>query len=85
MEGFKTTAPVMQTLGVDCLPAPFEDTSTSGVKYIGWAPLGVSESDNGWRIMKETTTSGVIKREYPNGSMDFAFAWTNRTSYNYGR
>lgn len=85
MEGFKTTAPTIQSLGVDYLPAPFEDTSISGVKYIGWAPLGVSESDNGWRIMRETTESGVIKREYPNGSMGFEFSWENRASYNYGR
>ena len=85
MEGFKTTAPVMQTLGVDWMPEPFEDTSTEGVKYVGWAPLGVGESDAGWRIMKETTADGVTKREYANGSMDFAFAWASRKSYSYGR
>ena len=85
MERCKTTAPVMQTLGVDWMPAPFEDTSVSGVKYIGWAPLGVEESESGWCIMKETTTGGVTKREYANGSMDFAFSWTNRASYTYSR
>lgn len=85
MEVFKKTAPVVQTLGVDSLPAPFEDTSTSGVKYTGWAPLGVTEEEVGWRIMRETTVSGVVKREYPNGSMDFAFAWSERAKYNYGR
>lgn len=85
MEVFKTTAPVMQTLGVDCLPAPFEDTSTSGVRYVGWAPLGVSESDEGWRIMKETTANGITKREFPNGSDAFEFAWAQRVNYNYSR
>lgn len=85
MEGFKTTAPVMQTLGVDFLPEPFEDTSTPGVRYVGWAPLSVSESDSGWRIMKETTKDGIIKREYAQGSMDFAFIWANRASYTYSR
>ena len=35
--------------------------------------------------MRETTESGVIKREYPNGSMGFEFSWENRASYNYGR
>lgn len=85
MEVFKKTAPVVQTLGVDSLPEPFEDTSTAGVKYTGWAPLGVAEGEAGWRIVRETATGGIVKREYPNGSMDFAFAWSDRGSYNYGR
>ena len=31
MNGFKTTAPVVQSLGVSWLPAPFEDKSNEGV------------------------------------------------------
>lgn len=85
MEGFKKTAPVVQGLGVDYLPAPFEDKSNEGTTYYGWAPLGVSENENEWRIMKETTNSGIIKREYAQGSMEFKFAWSERANYNYSR
>ena len=48
MNGFKTTAPVVQSLGVSWLPAPFEDKSNEGVTYYGWAPLGVAENEKGW-------------------------------------
>ena len=85
MEGFKTTAPVVQGLGVDYLPAPFEDKSNEGVTYYGWAPLGVAENEKGWRIMRETTHSGIIKREYAQGSMEFKFAWSERVNYTYSR
>lgn len=85
MEGFKTAAPVVQGLGVDYLPAPFEDKSNEGVIYYGWAPLGVAENEKGWRIMRETTHSGTIKREYAQGSMEFKFAWSERANYTYSR
>ena len=85
MKGFKTTAPVVQPLGVEWLPAPFEDASTAGVVIYGWAPLGVDENEEGWRLMKETTENGITKREYPNGSMDFNFKWSERANYTYAR
>ena len=85
MNGFKTTAPVVQSLGVSCLPAPFEDKSNEGVTYYGWAPLGVAENEKGWRIMRETNDSGTIKREYAQGSMEFEFSWSERKNYTYSR
>ena len=87
MNEFKTTAPVVQPLGVSSLPEPYIDRSeeTNGVVYYGWAPLGVDEADEGWRLMKETTSEGVTKREYPYGSMEFKFKWSERANYSYGR
>lgn len=85
MEDFKTSAPTMQILGVNYLPEPFVDESTTGVKIYGWAPIGVSTSDDGWRLMKETVADGITKREYPNGSMAFQFNWDNRSLYYYKR
>lgn len=82
-----TDAPVVKMLGVDELPAPYVDRSDedSGVVIYGWAPSNVGESDNGWRIMKEVTENKVTKCLYPNGSMAFAFAWSERSNYTYGR
>ena len=80
-----TTAPVIKTLGVDELPAPFVDASTQGTTYYGWAPIGIDEGENGWRLMKETVTNSITKREYAECSMDFKFSWTDRATYNYSR
>lgn len=86
MENYKVTAPVVQPLGVSWLPAPFEDRSQEDEVIYGWAPLGVDETDEGWRLMKETTdSSGITTRLYPNGSMDFKFKWSERNNYEYGR
>lgn len=85
MDEFKTTAPVYKNFGVDMIPAPFEDTSVPDTKYIGWAPIGVGENDQGWLIMREKTEDGITKREYANSKMEFNCKWTERTSYSYGR
>jgi hypothetical protein len=77
-------APLVKTFE-EYLPAPFEDVVSASVKYYGWAPLGVGEGDEGWRIMRESVTGNVTKREYAEGSMEFKFAWSQRTSYNYSR
>ena len=85
MEVTKKTAPVVQLLGTNWMPEPFVDESTQDTTYYGWAPLGVGESENGWRIMRKKKEDGVTKCEYPNGSMDFVFNWTDRSNYDYGR
>lgn len=83
MKENKKTAPVVQTLN-EYLPQPFVDEA-GDVTYYGWAPLGTAEDDKGWRIMREKKDGTVTKREYANGSMDFAFAWSERANYNYTR
>lgn len=87
MEVTKKTAPVVQLLGTNWMPEPFVDKSEeeSGIIYYGWAPLGVQEGENSWRIMKQVTESDVTKCLYPNGSMEFEFNWTDRAGYDYGR
>lgn len=84
MEISKKTAPIVQTFS-EYLPEPFIDEISSNEKYYGWAPMGTSEDDEGWRIMKEEKTGTVTKRTYAQGTMDFVSSWTDRTSYNYSR
>lgn len=87
MESNVTTAPVYRGLGINKFPFAHVDESVSGVKYYGWpaAPSGVDAADAQWRIMKETTANGITKREFPNGSDAFEFAWAQRANYNYSR
>lgn len=84
MTNYDVKAPVVQTLGVDALPAPFVDEQDDAT-YYGWAPMGVNEDEEKWRIMRVKKTSTVTKSEYANGSMNFCFAWSNRLSYTYSR
>lgn len=84
MRDFKTEAPVVKTFE-EFLPQPFVDTASATETYYGWAPLGVSEDEEGWRIMKEKKVGTVIKREYAEGSMEFKFIWSERTNYRYSR
>lgn len=80
----KTGAPVMRTF-YEYLPEPFIDEASEGVKYVGWAPIGTEEDEEGWRIMRETKTGTVTKREYAQGTMGFTSAWSERLNYRYSR
>lgn len=84
MEVSKKDAPIVRTFS-EYLPEPFIDEVSANEKYYGWAPMGTAETDNGWRIMKETKSGTVTKREYAQGTMDFISAWSERTTYNYSR
>ena len=53
MEVTKKDAPIVRTFS-EYLPEPFIDEVSADEKYYGWAPMGTAETDNGWRIMKET-------------------------------
>lgn len=79
----KTDAPIVRTFG-EYLPEPYID-ETNNTKYYGWAPLGVSEDEAGWRIMRETKSGSVTRREYAQGTMGFVSAWSRRTTYKYSR
>lgn len=84
MKEVKTNAPIVRTFG-EYLPEPFVDASTEDTTYYGWAPMGTSEDENGWRIMRKKTESGVTKCEYAQGTMDFVSAWSERENYTYSR
>lgn len=84
MNSVKTDAPIVRTFK-EYLPDPFIDEESDSVKYYGWAPMGVSEDEEGWRIMRETKDGTVTKREYAQGTMDFVSVWSKRTSYLYSR
>lgn len=80
----KTKFPVFESL-TEHLPQPFVDEVSATEKYYGWAPLGVSETQEAWRIMKEIKVGNVTKRLYAQGSMEFSFSWAKRTQYSYSR
>ena len=84
MNSKKTDAPVVRTFS-EYLPEPYIDEVSDSEKYYGWAPMGTSEDEDGWRIMRETKDGTVTKREYAQGTMDFVSAWSKRTSYVYSR
>jgi hypothetical protein len=85
MDNFKETAPVVRTY-YEYLPEPFIDGDNPNFpNYVGYAPLGVRTSDAKWRIVKYNTNGTVREALYPQGSMDFAFVWDDRETYNYGR
>lgn len=84
MNSKKTDAPVVRTFS-EYLPEPYIDEVSDSVKYYGWAPMGTSEDEDGWRIMRETKEGTVTKCEYAQGTMDFVSAWSKRTSYVYSR
>lgn len=84
MNSKKTDAPVVRTFS-EYLPEPYIDEVSDSIKYYGWAPMGTSEDEDGWRIMRETKDGTVTKREYVQGTMDFVSAWSKRTSYVYSR
>lgn len=84
MNSKKTDAPVVRTFS-EYLPEPYIDEVSDSVKYYGWAPMGTSEDEDGWRIMRETKEGTVTKREYAQGTMDFVSVWSKRTSYVYSR
>ncbi len=84
MKANKTDAPVVKTFS-EYMPEPYIDEASDGVKYYGWAPMGTSEDEDGWRIMRETKEGNVTKREYAQGTMSFVSAWSKRTSYVYSR
>jgi hypothetical protein len=84
MNSKKTDAPVVRTFS-EYLPEPYIDEVSDSVKYYGWAPMGTSEDEDGWRIMRETKDGTVTKREYAQGTMDFVSSWSKRTSYVYSR
>lgn len=76
--------PVVTTL-YEVLPAPFVDDNGAGTKYVGYAPIGVSAAQEGWRLIKYTTVGTVTVAEYPKSSMDFKFVWDDRAGYTYSR
>lgn len=79
----KTSAPIVQTFE-EYLPAPFIDAAAEGT-YYGYAPMGTSEDEDNWRIMKEIVVGTVTKRLYAQGTMDFVSIWSQRSTYNYSR
>lgn len=80
----RTNYPVVETVS-EHLPLPFIDEVSATEKYIGYAPLGVDESTEGWRLIKEQKVGTVTKRLYAEGSDDFRFAWEKRRQYRYTR
>ena len=63
----------------------FDRTSTSNVEYIGMAASGTSATAEAWQIRAITyeTDSKPLSIKYAGGSLDYTFAWSDRTSLTY--
>lgn len=87
----RTQYPITKIFGLNELPEPYEDaflvnsTTHEGITYIGYSRLGVSEDDLEWLIIRKTVALAVTKYEYPNSSMEFNQAWSNRANLTYSR
>lgn len=51
--------------------------------YVGKADVGTLDSASSWQIARFTTTSGVLKGEYANGSVAFDQKWNDRLTLTY--
>jgi len=82
--------PVTKILGLNELPEAYiealpVDGSGNTVTYFGYSGLGVKETDNAWLIVRKTVNGNITKYEYPNSSMEFVNAWSNRATLAYSR
>lgn len=59
------------------------DNAGAGVTYFGFAAPGTAEGSAGWRISKETITSGDSSIVWADGDASFDNVWTNRASLSY--
>ena len=55
--------PIVRTLS-EAQPVPLVDNAGGGVQYLGYAALGVRESEAKWKILKVSVTGTVTKTEY---------------------
>lgn len=61
-------------------PAPIVDEVSASLSYIGYAPLGASQGDAKWKILRITKTGNVTITEYADGDMLYDNIWTSRAS-----
>lgn len=59
------------------------DDAPAGITYVGFAPVGSSESDPVWQIKKITESGTVTKVEFAEGETTFDKIWNNRASLTY--
>lgn len=73
------------------LADPIIDKVSDSLIYIGYAPIGVLETDAGWSIKKVIVVGSVTKFEYavdPDTSKPtnlYKFKWSDRATLTYSR
>lgn len=71
---------------LDSIPAPLVHDAGGGVTYIGYTKrLGIAEDTPEWHIRRITVSGGITRTEYAQGSFEFSFAWSDRTTLSYSR
>ena len=61
-----------------------EYDANNNVIYESWAPTGTTETATNWQLCKNTWVGGnLTETKFPNGSGEFAFAWSKRGDYTY--
>ena len=62
----------------------YDDVSTAGYVYLGYAPIGTAQSASAWLIKKLPTSAGqVTYAAITNGIPSTTQIWNNRTSLTY--
>jgi hypothetical protein len=56
-----------------------DDTTTPDVTYFGWAPTGMTDSEEKWCIMKMDETSGVVIL-WADGNDQYDNVWDDRAT-----
>ena len=64
----------------------YDRTSTQNVEYIGVAASGTDTTSPQWQIREITYSDDdnkIVSELYANGSADYAFKWSERTTITY--
>jgi hypothetical protein len=78
-----------QNLGAQHSPVSREFTTKLGyvngiLTYLGKVPAGSTETDPVWRIKKLIYDGTLLTDiQFPSGSTEFKFKWSDRTTYTY--
>jgi hypothetical protein len=59
------------------------DDASATTTYVGYAALGMLESEAFWKIKRLTTSGTVLKIEWADGDEYYDNIWANRASLTY--
>ncbi len=60
-----------------------EDKANANMIYVGYCPVGTSETAKGWRISRISKTGDLEKVEWAGGELSFNKKWSERTDYEF--
>jgi len=59
------------------------DIVSDTLYYLGWAELGTSDSDNGWKIRRIQQVGSVWEQKYAYGNQFYRYKWSDRSLLSY--